>query len=254
MYRRSDRGSGKDDIAMAKLYVVGMGPGSVENMTLKAYNAVKNSDVIVGYTFYIDLLKELTEGKEIISTGMHGEIERCTMAVEKVKQGFNTVIISTGDAGLYGMAGPILEIADGIDVEIIPGVTSSFEAAAELGAPIMHDFCTISLSDLLTSWDTIEKRIRCACEGDFVIALYNPKSKARKDNLRKAMDIISEYKKPDTPVGIVKNAGRQGNEKRITTISDIDYDFVDMRTVLIIGNSSTYIKGEKIITPRGYKI
>ncbi|MDI6617069.1 MAG: precorrin-3B C(17)-methyltransferase [Clostridiales bacterium] len=239
---------------MAKLYIVGIGPGSVENMTIKAYNAIKNSDVIVGYTFYMALVEDLIKDKEVISTGMHGEIERCAMAIEKAKQGFNTVIISTGDAGLYGMAGPVIEMADGIDVEVIPGVTSSFAAAAELGAPIMHDFCTISLSDLLTSWDTIEKRLKCACEGDFVIALYNPKSKGRKDNLKRAVDIISEYKKADTPVGIVKNAGREGNEKRITTLSNIDYDFADMRTVLIIGNSGTYIKEGHIITPRGYKI
>ena len=239
---------------MAKLYVIGIGPGAVENMTIKAYNAIKKSEIIVGYGFYIDLIKDMVKGKVILSTGMRGEIERCGMAVEKVKQGFDTAIISTGDAGLYGMAGPVLELADNIDVEVIPGVTSSFAAAAELGAPIMNDFCTISLSDLLTSWDTIEKRLRCACEGDFVISLYNPKSKERVEHLKRAIDIISQYKMADTPVGIVKNAGREGNDKRITTLSNIDYDFVDMRTVLIIGNSGTYIRGGSIITPRGYKI
>jgi len=239
---------------MAKLYIIGIGPGAVENMTIRAYNAIKNSDVIVGYGFYIDLVKDMVKDKEVISTGMRGELERCIAAVEKVKQGFTTAILSTGDAGLYGMAGPVLEIADGIDTEIIPGVSSSFAAAAELGAPIMHDFCSISLSDLLTPWNMIEKRIKCACEGDFIIALYNPKSKGREGHLKKAVHIISEYKKADTPVGIVKNAGREGNDKRITMLSNIDYDFVDMKTVLIIGNSSTFIKGENIITPRGYKI
>lgn len=239
---------------MAKLYIVGIGPGAVENMTIKAFNVIKACEVIVGYNFYIDMIKDIIKDKVIISTGMRGELERCSMAVEKVKQGCNTAIISTGDAGLYGMAGPIFELAEGIDVEVVSGVTSSFAAAAELGAPIMHDFCTISLSDLLTPWNTIEKRLKCACEGDFIIALYNPKSRGREGHLKAAIDIISNYKRPDTPVGIVKNAGRDGNEKKVTILSDIDYDFVDMKTMLIIGNSSTYVKGESIITPRGYKI
>jgi len=261
---------------MAKLYVVGIGPGSKENMTLKALEAIKKSKVIVGYDSYIELIRDMLEGKQVISTGMHGEIERCKLAVEKVKQGFDTSIISTGDAGLYGMAGPILELSKDIDVEVIPGVTSCFAAAAELGAPIMHDFCTISLSDILTPWETIEKRLECAGTADFVIAIYNPKSKRRQSILKRAVDIILKYRSPDTPVGIVKNAGRQGNEKVITTLSNIDYDLVDMSTVLIIGNSSTYVEpaGEtppiqglgagvaggvsankaKMVTPRGYEI
>ncbi len=237
---------------MAKLYIVGIGPGAVENMTIRAYNAIKKADVIVGYSYYVDLIGDMAEGKEIITTGMRGEIERCRMAVDKVKQGYDTVLISTGDAGLYGMAGPALELADGIETEIIPGVTSVFAAAAELGAPVMNDFCSVSLSDLLTPWETIEKRLRCACEGDFVIAVYNPKSRGREGHLKKAVDIISQYKDAGTPVGIVKNAGREGNDRRITTLSDIDYDFVDMRTVLIIGNSGTYIEDGRMITPRGY--
>jgi len=238
---------------MAKLSIIGIGPGSMENMTIRAYDTIKNADVIVGYRFYIDLIRDLVQGKEIITTGMRGEMERCGMAVEKVRQGFDTALISTGDAGLYGMAGPVLEMAEGIDVEVIPGVTSAFAAAAELGAPIMHDFCAISLSDLLTPWDTIVKRLRCAGEGDFVITLYNPKSKGREGHLKKAVDILLEYRKADTPVGIVRNAGREGKERRITTLRDIDYDFVDMKTVLIIGNDSTYRKGDRIITPRGYR-
>jgi precorrin-3B C17-methyltransferase len=239
---------------MAKLYVIGIGPGSVENMTLRALNAIKKSQIVVGYSFYIDILKEILEDKEIISTGMKGEIERCKIAIEKVREGFDTSIISTGDAGLYGMAGPILELASDIEIEVIPGVTSSFAAAAEIGAPIMHDFCTISLSDLLTPYELIEKRIKSAAEGDFVIAIYNPRSKGREDYLKKAVSIIMKYKNPNTPVGIIKNAGRDGNEKIITTLSNINYDFVDMKTVIIIGNKKTYIKDGKIITPRGYKI
>ncbi|MFY9272461.1 MAG: precorrin-3B C(17)-methyltransferase, partial [Thermacetogeniaceae bacterium] len=147
---------------MTKLYVVGLGPGGRESMTLSAIEAINNSQVIVGYKFYVDLIKDMLEGKEVISTGMRREIERCRLAIEKVKEGFVTSIISTGDAGLYGMAGPILELAEDIDVEIIAGVTSCFAAAAELGAPIMHDFCSISLSDLLTPWEIIEQRLECA--------------------------------------------------------------------------------------------
>jgi precorrin-3B C17-methyltransferase len=239
---------------MGKLYVVGIGPGGKEHMTLKALETIKNCDVVVGYTYYIELIKDLIEGKRVIKTGMKGEVERCKMAVEEAGKGYNTCIISTGDSGLYGMAGPILELAQGIDVEIIPGVTSSFCAAAEVGAPIMHDFCTISLSDLLTSWEVIEKRLNMAAQGDFAIALYNPKSKGRPDHIYKAIEILLKYMKPTTPAALVRNAGREGNEKRIMTLGTIDYDFIDMMTVVLIGNSNTYIKDGRIITPRGYSI
>jgi precorrin-3B C17-methyltransferase len=215
---------------------------------------IQKCDVIVGYTFYIDLIKDLVEDKRVIKTGMMGEIERCKMAVEEAGKGYLTCIISTGDAGLYGMAGPILELAEDIEVEVIPGVTSSFCAAAEVGAPIMHDFCTISLSDLMTPWEVIEKRLHMAAEGDFVIALYNPKSKGRADHIHKAIKIICEYKNPSTPIALVKNAGREGNEKQILTLETIDYDFIDMMTVVLIGNSNTYIKNGKMITPRGYSL
>ena len=185
---------------------------------------------------------------------MKGEIERCKVAIEMVKQGKNTCIISTGDAGLYGMAGPILELAEDIEVEIIPGVTAAFSAAAELGSPIMHDYASISLSDLLTPWEVIEKRLEKASEADFVITIYNPKSKGRKDHLNNAIGIISKYRNGSTPVGIVKDSGRPGTEKIITTLDNIDYEQIDMLCVVIIGNSNTFIKGNKIITPRGYRI
>jgi len=239
---------------MAKLYVVGIGPGGRANMTLRACEAIIESDVIAGYGFYIEMLKDMISDKQIIMTGMRGEIERCRGAIEKVKEGFNTSIISTGDAGLYGMAGPILELAKGIEVDIIPGVTSAFAAASELGAPIMHDFCTVSLSDLLTPWEIIERRLDCASQGDFVIAIYNPRISGREGYLKKAIDIILKYKSPDTPVGIVKNAGREDNMGVITTIACIDYNLVDMKTVVIVGNSSTYVKDGYMITPRGYVI
>lgn len=239
---------------MAKLYVVGIGPGGRENMTFKAVDVIKNCDAIIGYTPYIDYLGELVQGKELFSTGMKGEIVRCQKAIEMVKGGKNTAIISTGDAGLYGMAGPILELASDIEVEIIPGVTAAFSAASELGSPIMHDYASISLSDLLTPWQVIEKRLDMAADADFVITIYNPKSKGRVEHLSRAIEIISQYRSPDTPVGIVKNSGRPDTEITLTSLGNIDYEPVDMLSVLIIGNSNTYIKDGKIITPRGYKI
>lgn len=239
---------------MAKVYVVGIGPGGKEHMTLKALETIRKCDVIVGYTFYMELIKDMLTGKKIIKTGMKGEMERCRIALEEAEKGYETCIISTGDPGLYGMAGPVLELAEGIEVEVIPGVTSSFCAAAEAGAPIMHDFCAISLSDLLTPWEVIEKRLHMAASADFVIALYNPKSKGRQENIKKAADIILKYMKPETPAALVKNAGREGNERRIVTLGSIDYGFIDMMTVVIIGNSSTYIKDGRMITPRGYNL
>ena len=239
---------------MAKLYVIGIGPGGRENMTFRAVEVVKSCDAIVGYTPYIDYLGELVEGKELYSTGMKGEIVRCQKAIEMVKEGKNTAIISTGDAGLYGMAGPILELAEGIEVEIIPGVTAAFSAASELGSPIMHDYVSISLSDLLTPWEVIEKRLDRSADADFVLSIYNPKSKGRVEHLARAIEIISQYRSVDTPVGIVKNSGRPDTEITVTTLGSIDYEKVDMLCVLIIGNSNTYIKSGKIITPRGYNI
>ena len=239
---------------MAKLYVVGIGPGGREHMTLKAVEAIKISQVIVGYTPYIEYLGNLMEGKEIFSTGMKGEIERCKVAIEKVRQGKTTAIISTGDAGLYGMAGPILELKEEIEVEIIPGVTAAFSAASELGSPIMHDFASISLSDLLTPWKVIRNRLEKAAEGDFVITIYNPRSKGRKEHLKKAVDIMLKYKSGETPVGIVKNSGRSNRSIVLTTLANIDDERIDMLSVLIIGNSNTYIKDDYMITPRGYDL
>lgn len=239
---------------MARLYVVGIGPGGRQDMTFKAYETIKKCSVIVGYSGYIKYVKDLISDKEVISTPMRGEIERCSIAVEKVKGGFDTAIISTGDAGLYGMAGPILELGEGISVEIVPGVTAAFSAASYLGAPIMNDFCTISLSDILTPWEVIEKRLECAAIGDFIIAIYNPKSKNRINQMKKAIYIISKYKDENTPCGIVKNAGREGFEKTITTIKNMDCNKIDMMSTVIIGNSNTYVKGGRMITPRGYSI
>lgn len=239
---------------MAKLYVVGLGPGGLEHMTLKAVEVIKSCDVVVGYTYYIELIKELISDQEVISTGMRGEVERCKLAIANTRAGKNTCIVSTGDSGLYGMAGPILELAKDLEVEVIPGVSSCFSAAAVLGAPIMHDLATISLSDLLTPWEVIEKRIELASSADFVISIYNPRSKGRKEQILKAVEIMLKYKSPDTPVGMVKHSGRDGEEYKITTLGNIDYEFIDMMTMVIVGNKKSFVKNGKIVTPRGYDL
>lgn len=239
---------------MAKLYVIGIGPGGRENMTLRAIDRIKKSEVIVGYKPYIGYIEDLIEDREVFSTGMRGEIERCKFAIEKVKEGKDTSIISTGDAGLYGMAGPILELREDIEVEIVPGVTAAFSAASELGSPIMHDYASISLSDLLTPLDRIYNRVEKAAEGDFVITIYNPRSKGRPDYLENAVEIIKKYRDENTPVGIVRNSGRDDKNIIITNLKDIDYEKVDMLSVVIIGNSNTYVENNTMITPRGYEI
>lgn len=239
---------------MAKLFVIGIGPGGREHMTLKAIETIKSCQVIVGYKPYIGYVEDLVEGKEVFSNGMRKEIERCEFAIEQVKEGKDTAIISTGDAGLYGMAGPILELAEDIEVQIIPGVTAAFSAASELGAPIMHDHASISLSDLLTPWSVIKNRVEMAARGDFVIAIYNPRSKGRKDHLEEAINIIRLHRSGDTPIGIVKNSGRENREIRITSLESIDFEVVDMLSIVIIGNTNTFIKNGKIVTPRGYEI
>jgi len=238
---------------MAKLYVIGIGPGGLEHMTLKAINAIEKSQVIVGYNKYIDLIKPLLGGKKIYSTIMRGEEERC---MEALKQAKNNVvsIISTGDSGIYGMAGLIfqLNVENNVEIEVIPGVTASSAAASVVGAPLMHDNCNISLSDLMTPYDLIKKRICLAAEGDFVISLYNPRSMGRPQYLRECVDLIASYRKATTPVAVVKNALRDGQEIRLFTMDTFDEYVVDMLSIVIIGNSQSYIKDGKFITPRGY--
>ncbi|MBA5850983.1 precorrin-3B C(17)-methyltransferase [Clostridium sp. cel8] len=238
---------------MGKLYVEGIGPGSPENMTLRAVRAIEKSEVVVGYTKYIDMISHLIEGKEIFSTGMKGEVERCKKAIELSKDKVVS-IISTGDAGIYGMAGLILELGKNENIEIIPGVTASLSAASIVGAPLMHDNCNISLSDLMTPYDLIKKRVKLAAEGDFVISLYNPKSHGRPFYLRECIDIIKMYRSKTTPVAIVKNALREGQSFSVTTLENFSDDIVDMMSIVIVGNSKSYIDGQKFITPRGYKI
>ncbi len=243
---------------VGKIYVVGIGPGSKEHMTLEARAAIEKSDIIVGYKTYIDLIKDMIEDKEVASSGMKKEIERCTEALEYAKIGKTVSLVSSGDSGVYGMAGIMLEVAfkdeSHIEVEVIPGVTAANAAGASLGAPIMHDYVTISLSDLLTDWKLIEKRLHCAGEGDFVVCLYNPKSKGRQQQIEIAREILLKYKSENTVVGIVRNAKRAGESIVITTLGDMLKHEIDMFTTVIVGNSNTYSIKEKMITPRGYEL
>jgi precorrin-3B C17-methyltransferase len=240
-------------MGVSMIYAVGIGPGSQETMTYQAMEAIRKSDVIVGYKTYINLIEDLIKDKEVVSNGMKQEIDRVKKAIEISKTGKAVAVISSGDAGVYGMAGLVLELSEDEEVRVISGVTASTAAAAVLGAPLMHDFCHISLSDLLTPLDLIFKRVALASEGDFVICIYNPRSKGRPDYLKNAFDIIKKYKSGSTPVGIVKNVGRENQEMSISTIDTVDYESVDMLSIVIVGNSSSYIKNNKIITKRGYE-
>lgn len=240
------------------LYVVGLGPGGQEQMTFEAQEAIKNCETIVGYVTYMRLVQELTEGKEIVCTGMKQEIDRCQKAIDIAMTGKNVAVISSGDAGVYGMAGLILELISSqekeLEVRVIPGVTASLGGAAILGAPLMNDFCHISLSDLMTPWPVIEKRLHAASEADFVICLYNPRSKGRPHHLRKALDIMSQYKDKQTVVGIAKDVGRSKEQVIVTTIEELDETLVNMTTIVIIGNKDTYVSNGRMITPRGYTV
>lgn len=238
---------------MGKLYVVGIGPGGLDYMTLKAVKAIEESEVIVGYTKYIEFINPLIKDKAVVSTGMRGEVERCKQALELAKDKVVS-IVSTGDAGIYGMAGLILEMREDEDVEVIPGVTASSAAASIVGAPLMHDNCNISLSDLMTPYDLIKKRVSLAAEGDFIISLYNPKSHGRPLYLKECMDIIRNHRQGNTPVAVVKNALRDGEKSTIFTLETFDDSEVDMFSIVIIGNSKSYIKDGQFITPRGYQV
>lgn len=241
---------------MSKIYVVGIGPGAYEQMTIRAVNALNACDVIVGYTVYVDLVKERFAKKEFLTTPMRREVERCRLAFEEAKKGKCVAMICSGDAGVYGMAGLMLEIgADypDIPVETVPGVTAATGGAAVLGAPLIHDFALISLSDLLTPWEKIEKRLLCAAEADFVVCLYNPSSKKRCDYLQKACDLMLKTKSPGTVCGIVSNIGREGEAMELMSLGELREAKVDMFTTVFIGNSQTREIGGKMVTPRGYR-
>ena len=241
---------------MKKLYVVGIGPGAYEKMTIEAAEALKNSDVIIGYTVYVDLVKEHFAGKEFLTTPMKKEVERCKMAFEEAMKGKTVSMICSGDAGVYGMAGLMYEVGMNypeVELSVIAGVTAATGGAAVLGAPLIHDFCLISLSDLLTPWEKIETRLLDAAHGDFVICLYNPSSKKRHDYLQKACDILLKYKSEETVCGIVGNIGRDGESEKGMTLKELRDTQVDMFTTVFIGNSQTKNINGKMVTPRGYK-
>ena len=241
---------------MQKLYVVGLGPGGREYMTGEARAALEEAELLCGYTVYIDLIRADYPDKEVLATPMTQEIERCRMAVEAAENGKTVAMVCSGDAGVYGMAGLIYETAgenSPVEIVVVPGITAALSGAAVLGAPLIHDFAVISLSDLLTPWETIEKRLRAAGEADFCICLYNPSSKKRADYLKRACGILLESRDPQNACGWVKNIGREGQESRVMTLSELMEEKVDMFTTVFIGNSSTRVMGGKLVTPRGYE-
>ena len=241
---------------MSIVYVVGLGPGAGEQMTAQARQALEQCSVIAGYTVYIDLIREEFPEKQFLMTPMRKEAERCKMALEQAQQGQDVAMVCSGDAGVYGMAGLMYELkADypGVELKIVPGITAATGGAAVLGAPLMHDFAVISLSDLLTPWEKIEARLRAAAAADFVICIYNPSSRKRKDHLARACRILRKYKRADTVCGIVKNIGRDGEEKKILTLEELEQTEADMFTTVYIGNEQTKNLDGYMVTPRGYR-
>ena len=238
------------------IYVVGFGPGDKMYLTGQAKDAIENSDVVVGYSLYAELIKNIYPDKVYITTGMKQEIERCQICINEALAGRTVALVCSGDAGVYGMASPLLEIMENEDVEVVvvAGITAALSGAAGLGAPINHDFCLISLSDLLTPWESIEKRLRAAVEGDFAIVLYNPSSHKRKDYLMRACEIMMDAgASKDRICGYVENIGRVGEKKEILTLEKLKSTEVNMFTTVFIGNSLTYEKNGRMITKRGYK-
>jgi precorrin-3B C17-methyltransferase len=241
-----------------RLHVVGFGPGGKEHMTFKAAEVIQNADVVTGYTTYVNIVKPYFPDKTYKATGMMKEVDRCRMAIEDAMEGKDVAMISSGDSGIYGMAGIIYQLADemkaDIEIDTVPGITAASTAASVLGAPLMHDLAIISLSDLMTPIDLIMKRVDCAGIGDMIVCLYNPKSKGRTEYLNQAQQILLKHRSADTPVGIVRNAGRDDEHKEITTLGELHNAEVDMFCMVIIGNSQTYVSNGRMITPRGYRI
>ena len=241
---------------MSRIYVTGLGPGAADQMTIRAKKVLEKCPVIIGYTVYIDLIREEFPDKIFLTTPMRREADRCRMAFAEAQKGQDVAMVCSGDAGIYGMAGLICEIGKDypdVGIEVVPGITAASGGAAVLGAPLMHDFAVISLSDLLTPWEKIEKRIRAAAEADFVICIYNPSSKKRADYLQKACGMILEYRKPETVCGIVRNIGRDGESCEILSLERLAGTQADMFTTVFIGNSNTMELNGRMVTPRGYK-
>ena len=241
---------------MTKVYAVGLGPGGKEMMTEEAICAIEKSDVICGYTVYVDLITSMFPEKETFATPMKKEIDRCKWALETAQSGKTVAMVCSGDSGVYGMAGLLLQLLHSykdVEVEVVPGITAAISGAAVLGAPVGHDFCVISLSDLLTPWDLIVKRLELAAEGDFITCLYNPRSKKRIEHLTTACNIMLKHRSEDTVCGWVKNIGREGEEYRICTLKELDNEPIDMFTTVFIGSSQTKLVGGEMVTPRGYE-
>jgi len=241
-----------------KLYAIGLGPGDKDYLAPKAQKAIQECDVVVGYTGYISLIPGLIHGKEVISTGMMGEAQRCESAISEALNGKQVCVVSSGDAGIYGMAGLLYQLGENhpeIDIEVIPGITAATSAASILGSPLTNDFAVISLSDLLTPWGVIEKRLDACAAADMVICLYNPQSKKRSDYLQRACSIALRHKPLDTKCGYVRNAFRGSDTySHICTLEELAEANVDMFTTVIMGNSCTKIINGKLVTTRGYKI
>ena len=241
---------------MSKIYVVGMGPGAYEEMTIRAAKALETSDVIVGYTVYIELLRPHFPEKDFLTTPMRKEVDRCKMAFEEAKKGRRVAMVCSGDSGIYGMASLMYELGEEypeVDLEVISGVTAALGGSSVLGAPLSHDCCILSLSDLLTPWDLIEKRLLAAAAADLAIAIYNPSSKKRFDYLEKACDILLQYKNPETVCGMVRNIAREGQSFQIMTLKELRDTRVDMFTTVFVGNKDTKVIDGHMVTPRGYK-
>ncbi len=242
---------------MKKVTVVGIGPGAYELMTKKAADALEAADVIVGYHVYVDLVKAHVPDKRLLTTPMTREVERCRMAFEEAEKGQRVAMVCSGDAGVYGMSGLMLQLAEAypqVEVEIVSGVTAAIGGASVLGAPLVHDFAVISLSDLLTPWEKIEARISAAAAADFVIVFYNPSSKKRHDYLRRACALILEHQPPRTVCGLVENIGRDGQRARILSLEELRDTQVNMFTTVFVGNSQTREIGGRMVTPRGYEL
>ena len=242
---------------MNVLYGVGLGPGGSRRLTWEARAALEQAEGLCGYTVYLDLIRGEFPDKEYFSTPMTQEIERCRAALERARSGRTTALVCSGDAGVYGMAGPVLELAPQfpeVEIQVVPGVTAALAGAAVLGAPLMHDFTVLSLSDLLTPWEVIRRRLELAAQGDFVLCLYNPSSRRRRDHLRMACDIVLAHRGPETVCGWVRNAGRAQEEHQVLTLGELQEAQVDMFTTVFIGSAATRRIGDRMVTPRGYEL
>ena len=240
------------------VYVVGLGPGDPQFLTAQAQSALEEAEVLCGYPVYLDLVRPYYPEKEYYATGMTKELDRCRWALETAHSGRTVALVCSGDAGVYGMASPLLELAEGgpdVTGEVVPGLTAALSGGAVLGAPLAHDFCVLSLSDRLTPWEVIEKRLAAAAMGDFCMAVYNPSSKGRPDYLARAVRILLQNgKAPDTVCGLVRNIGREGQSAQVLTLAQLEQTPVDMFTTVYIGNRNTRVLQGRMVTPRGYRV